>query len=104
MVREGPVNFIARGALIKAPQGIRKPNKHMSRDIATVDKMCMAVLCHDLLVLADSATERYKGKLGLVDVVRLSAMGEARVEWRNVVVFEAYDVSSLFALKQTEYL
>lgn len=93
LVREGPVNFIARGALIKAPQGIRKPSKHMSRDIATVDKMCMAVLCHDLLVLADSATERYKGKLGLVDVVRLSAMGEARVEWRNVVVFEAYDVS-----------
>ncbi|OXB36972.1 hypothetical protein LQV05_005027 [Cryptococcus neoformans] len=93
LIREGPVNFIARGAMIKAPLGIRKPDKHMSRDIATVDKMCMAVLCHDLLVLADGATGRYKGRLGLIDVVRLSAMGEARVEWGNVVVFEAYDVS-----------
>lgn len=86
--------------MIKAPLGILKPGKHMSRDIATVDKMCMAVLCHDLLVLADSSTGRYKGRLGLIDVVRLSAMGEARVEWGNVVVFEAYDVSSLFVLKQ----
>lgn len=65
--------------------------------------MCIAVLCYDLLVLADSTTERYKGKLRLVDVVRLSAMGDARVEWGNVVVFEAYDVSGLFAIKQTGF-
>lgn len=78
---------------MKAPSGIRKPHKNMSRNIATVDKMCIAVLCYDLLVLADSTTERYKGKLRLVDVVRLSAMGDARVEWGNVVVFEAYDVT-----------
>lgn len=88
---------------MKAPSGIRKPHKNMSRDIATVDKMCIAVLCYDLLVLADSTTERYKGKLRLVDVVRLSAMGDARVEWGNVVVFEAYDVNGLFAIKQTGF-
>ncbi|KAE8542357.1 hypothetical protein D1P53_001132 [Cryptococcus gattii VGV] len=93
LIREGPVNFIARGAMMKAPSGIRKPHKNMSRAIATVDKMCIAVLCYDLLVLADSTTESYKGKFRLVDVVRLSAMGDARVEWGNVVVFEAYDVT-----------
>lgn len=53
----------------------------------------MAILCQDLLVLVDNVANKQKGKLELVDVVRLSAMGKARVEWGNVVVFEAYDVS-----------
>lgn len=52
--------------------------------------MCMAILCQDLLVLVDNVANKQKGKLELVDVVRLSAMGNARVEWGNVVVFEAY--------------
>lgn len=55
--------------------------------------MCMAILCQDLFVLVDNVANKRKGKLELVDVVRLSAMGKARVEWGNVVVFEAYDVS-----------
>lgn len=55
--------------------------------------MCMAILCQDLLVLVDNVANKQKGKLELVDVVRLSAMGKARVEWGNVMVFEAYDVS-----------
>ena len=53
--------------------------------------MCMAILCQDLLVLVDNVANKQKGKLELVDVVRLSAMGNARVEWGNVVVFEAYN-------------
>lgn len=61
--------------------------------IGTVNKTCMAVLCPDLLVLVDNVASKQKGKSELVDVVRLSAMGKVRVEWRNVVVFEASDVS-----------
>lgn len=61
--------------------------------IGTVNKTCMAVLCQDLLVLVDNVANKPKGKSELVDVVRLSAMGKARVEWGNVVVFEASDVS-----------
>lgn len=61
--------------------------------VGTVNKTCMAVLCQDLLVLVDNVASQQKGKSELVDVVRLSAMGKARVEWGNVVVFETSDVS-----------
>ncbi|EAL20768.1 hypothetical protein CNBE1310 [Cryptococcus deneoformans B-3501A] len=92
LIREGPIKFIARGAL---PQNTSKTLKHRhvdesKRSIGTVNKMCMAILCQDLLVLVDNVANKQKGKLELVDVVRLSAMGNARVEWGNVVVFEAY--------------
>ncbi|OWZ42614.1 hypothetical protein C351_03143 [Cryptococcus neoformans c8] len=97
LIREGPVNFIARGAL---PQNTSRTLKHRhvdesKRSIGTVNKMCMAILCQDLLVLVDNVANKQKGKLELVDVVRLSAMGKARVEWGNVVVFEAYDTEQV---------
>ncbi|KIR60150.1 hypothetical protein I314_04003 [Cryptococcus bacillisporus CA1873] len=96
LIREGPVKFIARGTL---PQNTSRTLRHRHVDeskrsiIGTVNKTCMAVLCQDLLVLVDNVASKQKGKSELVDVVRLSAMGKARVEWGNVVVFEASDLS-----------
>lgn len=96
LIREGPVKFIARGAL---PQNTSRTLRYRHVDeskksiVGTVNKTCMAVLCQDLLVLVDNVASQQKGKSELVDVVRLSAMGKARVEWGNVVVFETSDVS-----------
>ncbi|ODO00646.1 hypothetical protein L198_02968 [Cryptococcus wingfieldii CBS 7118] len=114
LVREGPVNFIARGIMARhldleeelpgSPKrrGSQREEK-VSRQVGAVDKHCMAVLCHDMLVLADKAEgDGWKGKLELVDVVRLSAMGKARVEHGNVVVFEAYEVTYYLQVDTTE--
>ncbi|WVQ75183.1 hypothetical protein IAR50_004793 [Cryptococcus sp. DSM 104548] len=113
LVREGPVNFIARGIMARYPdpedmpaspksQG-KKGGEKITRQVGGVDKHCMAVLCHDMLVLADKAEgEGWKGKLVLVDVVRLSAMGKARMEHGNVVMFEAYEVTYYLQVDTTE--
>nr|ODN91221.1 hypothetical protein L203_01424 [Cryptococcus depauperatus CBS 7841]ODN95475.1 hypothetical protein L204_04015 [Cryptococcus depauperatus CBS 7855] len=93
LVREGPVNFIARGEQTVGLVTGNSNREKMKRTVAVVNKMCLAVLCHDMLVLAQIIGEGRKSKLELMDVVRLSSIGEARLQFDNIIAFEAYDVS-----------
>ncbi|WVQ79446.1 hypothetical protein IAT38_001544 [Cryptococcus sp. DSM 104549] len=96
LMREGPVHFIKRGPspyTSEKPSNADSPSDAVPRSLGKVDQDCIAVLCHDMLVLASTSKKGWDS-YKLCDVVRMSAMeGKAYVKDDNVVVFEAYNAT-----------